>query len=1117
MEKVRQKGLHVTSLLLVLASLAAIPQAVLARGPDSAAPTSRNQLPESPGPNLSFDRLVAIASQGPQTAEGLPPPSIHFERMSIAEGLSFSVIETILQDQQGFLWVGTERGLNKYDGYQFTVYRNDPADPRSLSRDRITTLYEDGAGDLWVGTEAGLDRLDRTTGTFVHYQGGLEQAWVYTMYEDRRGVLWVGSSAGLCHWDRDSQTFTFGPGRRTVTRIAEDVDGRLWVASAYGLYLHDPETNQGSLAGLGGQWIQTIRVDAQGDLWVGALDGLRRLDRSTSSFVQYQHDPDDPNSLIDNRVNALLEDSAGRLWVGTNGGLDLFDRAQDRFVHYQYDPYDPRSLSDDFVVSLYEDRSGVLWVGTVRGLSKYSWAANRFTLYTRLPDVPTVSPKATAAVSPEAMAADTGLDLETSGLQSLSDERVIAVHEDHTGNLWVGMFDGGLNRLDRTASRLTVYRHDPADPNSLSSDTVREVHEDRLGTLWVGTENGLDQFEPDSGTFLKSRGLAQFPMEEVFAITEDQAGELWVGTRTNLYSFDRDLGSFRSYPQLGLSYAAVRSIYGDETGLLWVGTQGDGLYQWDGTRFTSYRPQASTPQSRSGDFVRAIYTDLAVDSGAVWVGTDASGLLRFDRATPGGEFTQYAEKDGLSGNRVGCILADANGFLWLATNRGLSRFDPATRTFRNYDARDGLQSGESWDCFQSSSGEMFLGGFGGLTAFYPEQIKDNAQPPRIAITAFRLLNQSEPMVLPPDGRIQLSYQQNDLSIEFTALDYHASSKNRYAYRMEGINRDWVQVGTRHYVDYANLRPGQYVFRVKGSNNDGVWNEEGVTLRITIQPPFWETWWFRGLMAVLLVAGAAGAYRRRIRSVELQRRELERQVTERTAELSQANVALQGEIAERLRVEEALRQSEREKATVDERNRLARELHDSVAQSMYGVTLLAEVASQLLSSGQTDQVAGHLGELKETARDALAEMRVLICELRPPVLEEEGLASALQSRLEAVESRAGLETEFKLVGELRLKAQVEEALFRIAQEALNNTLKHAHARRVAVSLYQEGYTVTLEIADDGAGFEPAAARRSGGLGLRGMEERAAEIGARLEIESAAGSGTRVRVVWEGGAG
>jgi len=296
----------------------------------------------------------------------------------------------------------------------------------------------------------------------------------------------------------------------------------------------------------------------------------------------------------------------------------------------------------------------------------------------------------------------------------------------------------------------------------------------------------------------------------------------------------------------------------------------------------------------------------------------------------------------------------------------------------------------------------------------------------------------------------------------------------------------------------------------GSNNDGVWNKEGASVTITVVPPFWATWWFRGLVLLALLGVAFGAYRLRVRSIEARSRELEKQVTERTAELSQ-------EIDQRIRVEEALRQSEREKAAVSERNRLARELHDSVAQSMYGVVLLAEVATKLLSSDRTGEAAGYLGELKDTAQESLAEMRLLIYELRPPILEEEGLASALQVRLEAVESRAGLEIELNTDGEICLESDVEEALYRIAREALNNVLKHAQARRVVVSLIQDQRRVTLEVADDGLGFDPIEASLAGGMGLQGMRERAAEIGAQLEVESAAGSGTVVTVVWEAGEG
>jgi signal transduction histidine kinase/ligand-binding sensor domain-containing protein len=1201
---------------------------------------------------------VVVASQNPQTSEDLPPPSIRFDRITIAEGLSFSKVDAILQDRRGFLWVGTERGLNKYDGYQFTVYRNDPGDPGSLSHDRIYTLYEDRAGELWVGTAVGLDRLDRTNGTFVHYQAGLggnpftgmpdTGATVFTIWEDRTGMLWVGSSAGLYYLDPGSQAPIQSPAWQQVSRIKENIDGQLWVADIDGLYLYDPETNQRSLVMPEAQPECVIYVDPQGDVWVGASDGLRRIDRSTGSVVHYQHDPEDSTSLGDAIVNTLLEDRLGRLWVGTNGGLDVLDRDRNRFVHYHYDPSDPYSLSDDNVYSLYEDRSGVLWIGTNRGLSKYSWAANRFTLYTQLLDV-----------MPEMMAANTGHPLETSGLQSLSSDRVWAIHEDHTGDLWAGMFDGGLNRLDRTAGTLTVYRHDPADPNSLNSDTVRKIYEDRRGALWVSTDGGLDRFEPGSGTFFKDWGLGA--SEVVWTITEDRTGELWIGTLADLYTFDRETGKFTPYQKPGWSPIAVRSLYVDETGLLWIGTQGRGLYQWDGTRFTSYQPQTSNPYNAAGTFIRSIFTSLAVDSGAVWVGTDWSGLLRFDRAAPGGEFRRYTEKDGLVGNRVQCIMADADGFLWLATNRGVSRFDPATQTFRNYDARDGLQNGETHDCFQSSRGEMFLGGMGGLTAFYPEQIKDNAQPPPMAITAFRLLNQAEPMVIPPDGRIEISYQQNDLSIEFAALDYHAPDKNQYAYRMEGVDRDWVSAGTRRYVNYTNLQPGNYIFRAKGSNNDGVWNEEGVALYLTVWPPFWGTWWFRGLVIGLLVSAVLGAYRLRVRGIEARSRELEQQVKERTDEIDQRRKELEalyqadenlyrhlnleqvlqalidtaiqllnadkgsvlcwddkkenlviraarnfqsqtianariprgkgkaGKVAQSgvtamvedtaqdasvtqwiiqaenirsfiqvpIKVENEvfgvfsadytsprsfkedeillllalaqragiaiqnarLYEQSHELAVLEERSRLARDLHDAVTQTLFSASLVAEALPNTWEKNPQEGL-GLLQELRSLSRGALAEMRSLLLELRPAALLETSLPNLLRQLGEAASGKEGIPVTVQVEGNADLPPEVHIALYRIAQEALNNIVKHARARHVSLRLAysaggqpcEPGLCVTLTICDDGRGFDPAVVSHER-LGLGIMQERAQAIGANLTIQSQPGQGTQITVVWK----
>jgi signal transduction histidine kinase len=357
--------------------------------------------------------------------------------------------------------------------------------------------------------------------------------------------------------------------------------------------------------------------------------------------------------------------------------------------------------------------------------------------------------------------------------------------------------------------------------------------------------------------------------------------------------------------------------------------------------------------------------------------------------------------------------------------------------------------------------------------------------------------------LPPEARIELSHQQNFVSFDFTALDYNAPKKNQYAYMMKGLDRDWVYVGTRRHADYPNLPPGEYVFLVKGSNNDGNWNEEGTSILITIKPPFWATWWFRGIVVLVLIGGAIGSYRLRVRSVEARSRELELLVEQRTTELRQ-------EIEQRMQIEEVLRQSEQEKAVVAERNRLARELHDSVTQSLYGVTLYADAAARQLDTGQVPTATNNLRKLQRTAKEALGEMRLLIFELRPPILEQEGLVAALETRLEAVEGRAGLETELNVEGDARLPPDVEEGLYRIALEALNNTLKHAQARKVIISLRLETQAAVLQIADDGVGFDLATAQESGGVGLRGMTERTEQLGGRLTVKSEPGMGTTVQV-------
>jgi len=516
--------------------------------------------------------------------------------------------------------------------------------------------------------------------------------------------------------------------------------------------------------------------------------------------------------------------------------------------------------------------------------------------------------------------------------------------------------------------------------------------------------------------------------------------------------------------------------------------------------------------------VLAIFEDVDQFPGVVWVGTSGGGLDRFDRASQ--SFTHYTEEEGLSGNTVTCILADEAGYLWLATVKGLSRFDPQSATFLNYDQRDGVGvSGSGFApgaCAKSQSGAMFFAGLGGLLSFRPEQITDNQHAPPVIITALNLFDRPYQLHPPAGEHIRLSYQDNFISFEFAALDYTVPEKNRYAYMLEGLDEDWVQAGTRRYANYPDLRPGDYVFRVKGSNNDGIWYEEGTWVRITVEPPIWETWPFRVLIAVSLILVAISIYRQRVRRVEVQSRELESQVQERTAELVQTNVLLEQEIRERQRAEQALAQKAAEEAVTAERGRLARELHDAVTQTLFSASLIAEALPQLW---EMDQAEGRelLSKLRQLSRGALSEMRALLLELRPAALLDTDLADLLRQLADAAAGRSGVSVKLSTAGEGELPAEVHIALYRIAQEALNNVVKHARAGRVDISLSRLGdesgrlERVELGIGDDGCGFDPDAVAADH-MGVSIMQERAAVIGAALEIESEIDRGTIVRVVW-----
>ena len=1671
----------------------------------------------APGSRIA---LNASTPQGAASVPGQPrgsdPRTISFRHVTLDDGLSQSSITCIVQDGDGFMWFGTQDGLNRYDGYEITIFRHDRDDPSSLSSNAVVRCKRDQRDQIWFLTADGtIHRRDAETGRFIRYTPDLDDPFqeagrgFTSVLADSRGRVWIGTyGSGLLRYDPDDDAFT--------------------------TFRHDPQDP----TSLSHRCVWTLHEGRGGSVWVGTEGGLSRYDEDRDAFVRYpyrdfppggyQYDPPvhdyDPAFQPENEhamgspgATAIADGPDGDLWIGTRyGGLNRLDLATGRFAAYPYDPArepaDPHTFSGNSVRSMLVDQAGALWVASAH------WHLNDTRTYERLglerldPDAEIVTRFAADAEDP----------------CSLPHDATLHIHEDSRGTLWFHTFGGGVEVYDRTTGCFVHHAHEPNDPTSLSGDTITAFYEDEAGGLWLGTAvNGVNLYDPtwakfpayavtaSGGERLSNNSVWAFGLSNPSLDVHGRAHGLWVSTSAGLNYWDRRQHTFTYYeidPQLpdvqafalledadrrvlwmatnmgleraalpndlspppdGLDITRVLTRSSASSGVVldlepagpdrvWLAHHGVGLSLFDLASeqvVTTYTADLGEPSALTDSRVNKLYPGrnghlwIATATGltlfdsnaetfedvlggpdeplataeriislweqsedAVWMGTNGEGLWRLDPET--GEVTaRYGVQDGLPNGVIYHILPDDGGQLWLSTNLGLARFDPTSETFECFTSAEGLQSNEfnQGAGLAAPDGEIFLGGVSGINAFYPGEIVRNPYVPPVVITEIRLGppdpsqnpatsaglesdhlsqtggGQDALLEAPPEttSHIEVSYRDRVLSFEFAALHFAMPERNEYAYRMEGFDQGWNYVGNRRFATYTNLPPGKYRFQVKGSNSDGIWNEEGASLAVTVTPPFWATWWFRGLGAALVLAGVAAAYRVRSRSIRARSRALASEVALRTKELAAINtvssvvsrsldldatladaldqtldvlgigaggiylldddratlnlavsrglstefttdidglavgegfsgrvvesgeplivedvskdsrltravvrregmrslivvplgakgrvlgtlfvvttghrsftdrnlelltsighqigvavenarlyedtrrrlaqlsalqetttavagtlelkrllrlivddavallraeggilnlvdwearldevvaasgvasntigrrasldaglsgwVALRDEAvasndvladprinrngmewlesggygpvrnaavvplrikkhvvgtlvivdkergeadfddsdvdllqafanqaataienarlfeAEQRRAEQfrvitevgrritsltnldaVLRQlaqlihsafgydhvgiavTEGDYATyrvgagrlwesdefefspsslrigeegitgwvastgepllvpdvredpryvwmhgsdtlselavpiklkgqvigvldaqsgrvngfdesdlsvlqsladqaaiaienarlyeqasrvavVEERQRLARELHDSVTQALYGTTLYAEAATRQLANGQMALVDEHLRELRDTAQEALREMRLLIFELRPSVLEGEGLVPALRARLEAVEERAGLTVAFRVEGDgIIVPAPVEEGLYRIAQEALNNALKHACARRVEVSLELAPDRAVLEIVDDGCGFEPSTAVEGGGLGLDGMIERAEKMGGELILDSAPDAGTRVRV-------
>jgi ligand-binding sensor domain-containing protein/signal transduction histidine kinase len=1040
----------------------------------------------------------AGSSNSSQTAtRSAPNTHVRFSRLDLKDGLSQSVVMAILQDDRGFLWFGTQDGLNRYDGSAFRVYRPDPTDPYSINDIWINCLTQDRSGMIWIGTrQGGLNRFDPHTGQFIHYlhdpddPHSLSDNQILSLHEDNLGRLWVGTAVGLDRFEKGEETFNHFVGdspealirtRDAITAVYRQGDGKVWIGTSQnGLILLDLAADEyttlrsvtGDDTSLSNNSIHAIQPARNGSLWVATAAGLNNYDQQAERFTRYLHNEAEAGSLGNNLVHAIHIDPAGRVWVGTHEGLDRFDERSQRFVHYRNDPNRSDSLSNDTILSVTADQGGVLWVGTFGGgLSLFDPGENKFANYQH----------------------------ELNDPNSLSGNNVFPIYADPTGGMWVGTYGDGLNHFDPETETFTIFRHDPADLNSLQSDRIFAVVRDRSRQLWVGTETGLDRFAPDLETVthyqLHSGDEASLPGVEVHALIQDRLGHLWIGTTGGLARYDPATDSFVRYQNHpgdvnSLSENQVVAIAEDAAGMLWIGTFNGGMDHFDPAtgKFLRYAHADDNPNTLSNNSVLTIYID---PQGILWIGTAGGGLNRYDPGS--GRFSVYRVEQGLASNVVYGILPDDAGHLWMSTNGGLSRLDSQTGEFVNYTVDDGLQGNEfSMGAYaRDSAGRLYFGGINGFNMFTAADLYTNSNPPPVVLLT---LTQNGQPVIDPDAaslppEVTIRYPKNEFEFEFAALSYSRAERNQYAYMLEGFDKNWYFSGTTRAGRYSNLPGGTYTLHINAANSDGIWGREQTAIQIKVVPPAWGTWWFRGLALLLAAALGYGGYQARVKGIESRSSELERQVRERTREI------------------ESLFEKTKELAVLEERNRLARELHDSAKQKAFAaLAQLGTVKGLLRSNPQGAQ--NHLREAENLVYEVIQEMTFLIQEIYPTALKEKGLAAMLREYAFEWETRSDIAVELKIENEQRLPLEVEQAIYRTVQEALANVARHSKADSVQIRVTYDGDTLQIFLADNGRGFN--LHQRSNGLGLLSMRERIDSVGGQLRIQSAAGEGTRIDI-------
>lgn len=1043
-----------------------------------------------------------------------PYHKLRFEHLGLEDGLSQSTVTSIIQDNQGFMWFGTQDGLNKYDGYSFTTYRHDPDNSTSINNNFINCIFQ-GEKYIWVGTTTGLNQYDPVYDHFTYLplpnsnDENSNSISIKTLLEDKEGILWIGTSKGLVSYHTEKNQFEFYQNEanrqnisiKSVKALWLTDNNTIWIGTNFGLIQYNkitktftkyniPSSNTNNIS------ITSLCEDQKNFLWIGTNAGLFRLDKISRQIIHYKHNKKHKESLSSNNIHTLNTDSKGVLWIGTHTGINKYNPATNTFIQYNNKPEDRYSLSHGSIRSICEDASGLLWFGTFGGgINICDPSIQRFHHY----------------------------QFDSEDPASLSDNHIYSIFEDSKYNLWIGTLDGGLNKKIKGSNQFIRYQNHPQNPQSLSDNNLRAVTEDAAGNIWIGSYNGyIDKLNPETDKITRFFTLSDYiPANRSHAIRSlyTDSDYLWIGTYGNCYRLNtktKDLISYNSHLD---PTGIVRTFFKDSDNRLWLCSSG-GLYQYQPQTdsFIQFSHKKNNPESISTNETNFI---MEHSDGSLWIGTFA-GLNHYNKKT--GVFKHYRTKDGLPNDVVYGIYEDSKGKLWMSTNYGISQFDPQTEQFANYNTKDGLQGSEfnAGAHYQGHDDALYFGGMNGINIFHPDNINTNTYLSPVVFTNFLLFN--KPITLHDStllnkqinytNKITLHYQDYIFAFEFSALNYRQQTENKYIYRLVGFDKDWRKADyLQNRATYTNLPFGQYTFQVKASNDDGIWNETIKEIKVRILPPFWKTWWFRTLIAGIILGIIAAIILWRFLDLRSRNIKLSKLVAERTHDLEISVKELEKSHAEKDRFFSIIAHDLRSPFnTINSYIHIINEHQDTFTKQE-----LKDFTKNLKEN--TEATFKLLENLLSWSRSQTGRIKY-----HPESANLKSIASFSVAALEHTASFKGIHLSTQISDDLFVNVDIE-MINTVFRNLVSNAIKFTEKDgSVTISAEKNSHLVHIKVTDTGIGMSPETLDKlfridtkisqpgtngeaGSGLGLILCKEFLDKHGSQLMVESEKNKGSR----------